>query len=815
MPLFFINFKDKQFQRITNMTENKNRVVVTGMGMITSIGNSVDECFKNAVDGVSGIKDIESVSTEGCYAKKASEVRTDLSDISPDRYLDRATKLAIHALKEALHDSGYTDFENSPRVSCIIGNCVAGVDSIEDYYKNGKDEKDILEMPMSAISSQVASYCHCGGFVTAIANACAAGTISIAYASDLIREGKADIVVCGGTDAFASVPYAGFLALHAMDAERCSPFNHTTGINLGEGSGILILESYEHALKRKAHMYCEVLSSGVSTDAHHITAPREDGEGQMNAINWAIKTSGIKPCDIGYVNAHGTGTHKNDYAEFLSLKTIFGADDKDLSVSSTKAMVGHCLGAAGSIEAIFSIKALNTGLVPPTLGFSEEDMPQLKENAGEIDFVPNVAKKKELHYVMNNSFAFGGNNASIIFSDKEGDVDFKKVHDNIVITGFGLVTPLGLGLDNYIEKCNSGEHVESNNVHSLITNDDFKKIGIPMSVYRKWDTVSQMETYSGVDCLKNAGLEVTPDNATTYGIVDGTSEGALGMGCLFEETLAKKGNAAGSAFKFPNTVYNAAAGYLSIYTGIKGYNVTICNSFQSGLASLGYASDIIQSGKEEVILASGSDENISVTSELYEKLGLVADSYVEPYSQSKGFVLSDGAVTFALETLEHAKARNAKVYCRVLSHAESNHGVPFGTLKGSQEALKRAIEEALSDAHLQKEDISLVAGFANGLKEVDDIEKEILSEVFFTRLESLPVLSVKKRMGEGRAATALLAALDGALLLSDTIKEAKDCYLLKKDGVEKTSIQSSDVKYVLAISFGAGGSYSAVILSRN
>lgn len=792
------------------MTENDNRVVVTGLGMITSIGKCVDECFSNAIKGISGVKEIKSIDTTDCYSKVASEVDDDLSSIDVDEYTDRAVKLCIHALNDAMKDSNLNSFNYDNRVSVIIGNCVAGVVSIEDYYKNGKDEKNILQMPMSCIANQIAYRIKAGGIVTTIANACAAGTISISYASDLIREGKADIVICGGTDAFASVPYAGFLALHAMDSNICSPFNHTTGINLGEGSGILILESYEHALKRNAKMYCEVLGSGVSTDAHHITAPRDDGEGQMNAINWAIHNSGIDKNEIGYVNAHGTGTHKNDFAEFLSLRTVFGEDNKNLSVSSTKAMVGHCLGAAGSIEAIFSIKALNTSMIPPTLGFSEEDKEVLKERAGKIDFVPNEAKKKELHYVMNNSFAFGGNNASIIFSDKVGDLK-KYENKKVCITGFGIVSPLGNDLETYIQAIKDDKHVEEGNVHSSVTKDDFAKVNVPMSFFRKLDTVSQIETLSGVLAIKNSNLEINESNATRIGIVDGTSEGAMGMGCLFEENIATKGNAAGSAFNFPNTVYNAAAGYLSIYTGIKGYNVTITNGSQSGLASLAYAKDIINFNREDVILCSGSDENISVTSELANKLNLVASTYVKPYSGNDNFVLSDGATSVIVETVEHAKNRNAKIYSYISGTGMASYPVKFGTLKGSSKGLDIAINKALQDANLKVEDISCISSFANGMKEVDDEELSSYRRMF-KNLSSIPVIASKMRVGESRASAALLSAVDASLLLSDTLDEMTCFYIDEK--IKEGKVKSIDIKHVLVTSYGSGGAYSAVILSR-
>ena len=307
------------------MTENNNRAVITGLGMICAIGNSVDEAWNNAVNSVSGIHKTTTLDTTDCYADLAAEVKCDtLGDFEGSEDADRSAQLCIKAAGEAMKDAGLDDFAGDPKASVIIGSCVGGAVSISDYYEHGKKASDVTKMPISSIAPQVAGQCHAGGVVTNIANACAAGTISIAYACELIRAGKADVVLAGGSDTFAAVPYAGFLSLHALDADGCSPFNRCTGITLGEGSGVVVVESYEHAKARNAKMYCEVLGAGVSSDAHHITAPRPDGEGQMEAINRAIKNSGLKKSDIGYVNAHGTGTAKNDDAElqYLTARTI-------------------------------------------------------------------------------------------------------------------------------------------------------------------------------------------------------------------------------------------------------------------------------------------------------------------------------------------------------------------------------------------------------------------------------------------------------------------------------------------------------------
>ena len=298
------------------MTENKNRCVITGLGMICAIGNSVEETWENALKGTCGIKEVKSVSSEGCYANLAAEVDCDALDSLPKaNEMDRASKLCVKAAGEAIGDAKIDlSKDDATRVSVIMGSCVGGVVSVEDYYANGKPAANIPKMPISAIANQVAEIYGAGGVVTNIGNACAAGTISVSYACDLIRQGISDVVLAGGSDAFASVPYAGFLSLSALDTSPCAPFNHCHGITLGEGSGVLVVESYEHAMARGAKIYCEVLGSGVTTDAHHITAPREDGMCQMIAINRAIEHSGLNASDIGYVNAHGTGTAKNDNA---------------------------------------------------------------------------------------------------------------------------------------------------------------------------------------------------------------------------------------------------------------------------------------------------------------------------------------------------------------------------------------------------------------------------------------------------------------------------------------------------------------------
>ncbi|MBR5412719.1 MAG: beta-ketoacyl-[Fibrobacter sp.] len=471
------------------MTPNDKRCVVTGLGVICAVGNNVEETWKNALESVSGIHKTTSVDTVNCYADLAAEVKCDtLDEIDAPEEKDRVSKLCIKAANEALADAGLKNFGDDQRVSVVIGSCVGGVLSIEQYHQHGRDASEIAKMPIASIASQVAETCGAGGIVTNVANACAAGTISIAVACDLIRAGKADVVVAGGADSFASVPYSGFLSLHALDENGCSPFNRCNGITLGEGAGIVIVESYEHAQKRSAKQYCEVLGSGVTSDANHITAPREDGLCLKEAINRSVKNSGIAKTDIGYINAHGTGTGKNDNAEMTAFKAYFGEENPTVSVSSTKVLTGHCLGAAGAIEAVFSIKALTTDTVLPTFPYSEEQSAALKEKVGDMDFVQNNARHKELKCVLSNNVAFGGTNAAIVFSKEAGNVSAQSAASKkIAVTGLGIVSPLGNSKTAYVEAVKAGKKPESASVRSTIALDDYKELGIKMAFYRKLD----------------------------------------------------------------------------------------------------------------------------------------------------------------------------------------------------------------------------------------------------------------------------------------------------------------------------------------
>lgn len=750
---------------------NEKRCVITGLGLVCAIGDNTEECFESALSGRSGIEDVKSFDTSNCYSHKGAEVDLTNGQLANGRY-DRTTALGIKAAGEAIADSGI-DMNSgmASEIGVILGSCIAGAACVEKYYNRkvrGEegDKDDLKSMPASVIAGNVADYYNAGGMTANIVNACAAGTLSVSLAIDLIRGGKGEIFLAGGCDSFSSLAYAGFHALRALAPSDCSPFNHSDGITLGEGAGVLVVESYEHAVKRGAKIYCDVLSSGVSSDAYHITAPRPDGEGQMSVITRGVRNSGLDFKDIDYVNAHGTGTAKNDESEFLSLNTLF-ADNKDLYVSSTKSMTGHCLGAAGAIEAVLTVKALTEGKLPPTTGYSEEDLKVLAEKSGNINFIANKPVEKEIKYAMSNSFAFGGNNASIVFAKDPNVLNLSCPKQDLYVTGIGIV---------------SGEFDEASDSYiANIDSDVFKAYGVKSAFLRKLDRLSQLQLLSGLKALEDAGITVGPENEGHIGICIGTNDGPMTEIANFQKGIIRDGIDKGSAFAFPNTVYNAAGGYLSIATGIKGYNVTIANGFQSGLQSVCAAAGAIMFGYENIMLASGTDECTEIDTEIYTDLG---------YAGKGSMKLGEGSVTCVIEKDSSAAERGAKRYAKIggFSSCRDTSGDRSDNARLSETALTKAVMSVLEEGGMQPSDISCIYGFGNGIEDIDKFEMEVYKKIFGDDIE---VKLVKKDYGEARAAS---SSLQFAKLAEDI-----------RDGRFESGI---------AVSLGTSALYSAVLLTK-
>lgn len=411
------------------------RVVITGMGAVTPVGNSVPEMWDAVKNGVCGIGPITRFETEHFPVKLAAEVKDfhaeKVLEPSEIRKMDLYTVYALYAADEAMKDSGLrVEEEDRERLGVIISSGIGGIGTFQANCRRGEekgfDRVSPHFIPLTIVNmaaGQAAMRFGFQGLCSSVVTACAGGTNAVGDAFRQIKDGYQDVMLCGGAEAACTeMGLGGFAAMKALstseDPARASiPFDkERNGFVLGEGAGILVLEEYEHAKKRGAKIYCEITGYGVSCDAYHITAPAPDGRMAASCMTKAMAEAGVGPEDVDYINAHGTSTKMNDASETKAVRLAFGEAADHLMISSTKSMTGHLLGAAGAVEAIITALSIKDGVVPATINYRVPD-----ENC-DLDIVPNAARKADVRCAMSNSLGFGGHNASLVFQQrKAGD----------------------------------------------------------------------------------------------------------------------------------------------------------------------------------------------------------------------------------------------------------------------------------------------------------------------------------------------------------------------------------------------------------
>ena len=408
----------------------EKRVVITGLGAITPIGKDVNETWKGIENKKCGIDKITLFDTDNFKTKLAGEVKEydalEYFEQKQAKRFDKSSQFAVIAAREAVKNSDITEENtNYERVGVFVSSGIAGLKTIQEQceinYVKGNNRVSPMFIPMAIANMPAGNIAIEFGFKgesISIVTACASSTHAIGEAYKTIKQGYEDVIIAGGTESsICPIGIAGFENMKALctseDKNRASiPFDkERSGFVMGEGAGIVVLEELEHAKKRGAKIYAELIGFGSTTDAYHITSPNPNGEGGAKAMVRAIEDAGIKPKDIDYINAHGTSTHLNDSTETLAIKTALGEASKKVMVSSTKGNTGHLLGAAGGVEAVICVKAIENGIVPPTINYKEKD------EECDLDIVPNEPRKEKLNIVMSNSLGFGGHNASIIISN--------------------------------------------------------------------------------------------------------------------------------------------------------------------------------------------------------------------------------------------------------------------------------------------------------------------------------------------------------------------------------------------------------------
>jgi 3-oxoacyl-[acyl-carrier-protein] synthase II len=408
---------------MSTMNIQKRRVVVTGLGIISSIGIGKDEFWQSIIEGKSGISKVSSFDTEAYRCHNAGEVKNFVpEDFIPKRkvpFLGRTSQLSIAATSLALQDANFSsDKMNGGRTGVFIGTTMGEKpleEALDTWVVAGNtnvSKKKVIQSSANNIPANIGLHFKLGGPNYMIPTACAAGNYAIGYGFDFIKRGDLDYAIVGGADAFSRLAFTGFQRVYAMAPEKCMPFDkNRKGMLVGEGAAILFLESLDSALKRNADIYAEVPGYGISCDAYHMTASKV--EGIAKAMAKALKYTGTKKEEVDYINAHGTGTPGNDKTECKAIQSVFKDSFKSIPISSIKSMLGHPMGAASAIEALACCLTVKENVLPPTINYETPD------TACDIDCVPNKSRIKRVKIVLNNAFAFGGNNSCLVIKKFE------------------------------------------------------------------------------------------------------------------------------------------------------------------------------------------------------------------------------------------------------------------------------------------------------------------------------------------------------------------------------------------------------------
>ena len=415
---------------------NQERVVITGMGAVTPLGHTVSTSWENMIAGQSGIAKVTHFNTDHLPVRIAGEVK----DFDPHNYLPRksakrmarASHFAIAAATQAVEDAKlsypFSD-EQAERRGVLLGSSMGGFDKVEQGFKEymrGLGKVSPFSLAMSSPNLSTFHVCvalNAQGYTNTFSTACSAGTVAIAEAAEVIKRGRCDIILAGGTEAnINETTMVGFIALQAMStqndapAQASRPFDaRRDGFVLGEGCAFFVLEQLEHAVKRGAYIYAEVLGHAHSSDTYHIIAPDPEGKGATRAMRWALQDAAVKPEQVDYINAHAASTPLGDATETFAIKTLFGERAYEIPISSTKSMLGHSFGATGAVEAMACVKAIETGIIPPTINYETPDP------ACDLDYVPNQARRKSVNITLSNSFGLGGQNSCLVLGKYQHD----------------------------------------------------------------------------------------------------------------------------------------------------------------------------------------------------------------------------------------------------------------------------------------------------------------------------------------------------------------------------------------------------------
>ncbi|MGE5405632.1 MAG: beta-ketoacyl-[acyl-carrier-protein] synthase family protein [Candidatus Saccharibacteria bacterium] len=816
----------------------EKRAVITGMGVISPIGSNLDEFLAAIIDGRHGVTQVEGLDTSTYITKFGGEIKG-----FPENYprqdiiqgLERCSQLALVAAVEAVERSGINIDNLDPYdVGLVLGGLLGGILVGQEFQSTWlnqgieyTDPKTLLLFPNYAQGDIINQYFKFRGPKATVANACAAGSAAISQALEWIRLGRAKVVLVGGADPLAPVSFAGFSALQALSSEPCSPFCRSNGLSLGEGAGFFVVEEREFALGRQANILAEIRGYGFTSDAHHLTASDPAGSGAVRSMSAALMDAQLTPADVDYINAHGTGTPTNDSAESRAITTVFSENIHKIPVSSTKSMIGHTLGAAGAVEAVASVLAIVHDLLPPTVNFSESE----KEAKGgaKFDFVPNKARKGKVEVALSNSFAFGGNNVSVVFSKPEQNFTTRSVkHKDVVITGIGIMSAAGIGKESFWQALNEGKSCLGEIKGFDISNIKWKIAGevpelkyqkyMTPDMYRRTDYLTRYGIVATREALQDAGIEINKEISEKVGIIYGTATGQTGTVESFCRGVLKHPGGKGSALLFPNTVACASVGNVSIQFKLKGPTATFVTGGTSSCHALAYAVDAINRGITDTLVVLAADELSEVVTLVHGMLGVLSPDVCRPFDkQRNGFQLGSGACALILESEEKARSRGVDIYARIKGYGMTSEGYKTASISPDGESWAESMRKAVNMSGLEMREIDYISSAASGSIPCDVREVSAIRKAFGAHAEDVLVSSLQSTIGNsGHIAGLGIAAIANSFrndLIPATVNLQQVDAACQLNHVMGSPIKRR-INHALVSSMGFGGNYVSVVVSR-
>tara|TARA_Y100000031_G_C8245779_1_gene397966 strand:+ start:828 stop:3137 length:2310 start_codon:yes stop_codon:yes gene_type:complete len=696
------------------------KVVVTGIGIISSIGNNLQETYISLSEKRTGIGRIDILDTVHKDEFLLGEIKLDhnqlikLAGVDSKSTWTRTALLGIIAAKQAILDSG---IKTSQDIVLVSATTVGGMDRSELYYKDfltGAKYKKYIDTHHAGSSTEmIAEQCGLNGMITTISTACSSSLNSIMFGARLIQSGKAKTAIVGGTDALSKFTLNGFNTLMILDKEHCRPFDSTRmGLNLGEGAAYLVLEDEKSAVNAGKRIYAEVSGYANANDAYHQTASSENGEGPFLAMQKALKSANIVPSEIDYINAHGTGTDNNDVTEGIAIKRLFHKNIPPFS--STKAYTGHTLGAAGAVESVIAIISLNNKVAFPNINFKD-----LIKEIG-IEPITKVTELKKANHVLTNSFGFGGNDSSIVFSSVKANHGKELTHnkstfddgnDPVFIIGTGCVSPQNtIENDSFLE-----DIVETESKFLQIIKPNYREF-IDPKLLRRMSKIVRMGIVSSSLAMQDAGLEKSD------AILTGT-----GMGCQvdtekFLNSMIDNNESLLTPTSFIQSTHNTIGGTIALDQQNHSYNLTYVHrtfSFESALLD---SIMLLSEGEANKILLGGFDEITEVSWLIKTKINFFKANAASNLSilndNQVGAQAGEGSSFFVLSNKE-----NKNVYAKVI-------GVDMFFKPEDNEIMAGRISSFIQEHSLSYDDIDLVILGNNGDSEFDSIYTYIEETVF-------------------------------------------------------------------------------------